>query len=188
MSHSSFLLRHILLPLWNTSSHFWASSSFLLLLFERCSQYLTAFMSRCSPHCDYSCGLYEAVASIFIITIFKDDFIIGMHVCVYVCVCVQDMSFEHTSVTFSVITLPVSNAYCIINHRLHTSWQCWRGTKSTVASQPGSVADRCWWLLNQLWLPRGSCRCVCVCVCEYFKCVFISAVHTTPLVFFFFLL
>lgn len=58
------------------------------------------------------------------------------------------------------------NAYCIINHRLHTGWQSWRGTKSTVASQPRSIPDRCWWLLNQLWLPRGSCRCVCV-LCVY---------------------
>lgn len=58
------------------------------------------------------------------------------------------------------------NAYCIINHRLHTGWQSWRGTKSTVAGQPRSIPDRCWWLLNQLWLPRGSCRCVCV-LCVY---------------------
>ena len=86
-------------------------------------------------------------------------------------VCAVCVFWAQTSVTLAIITRAVFNAYCIINHRLHTGWQSWRGTKSTVASQPRSIPDRCWWLLNQLWLPRGSCRCVCVCVCVCSVCV-----------------
>ena len=86
-------------------------------------------------------------------------------------VCAVCVFWAQTSVTLAIITRAVFNAYCIINHRLHTGWQSWRGTKSTVASQPRSIPDRCWWLLNQLWLPRGSCRCVCVCVCALCVCV-----------------
>ena len=86
-------------------------------------------------------------------------------------VCAVCVFWAQTSVTLAIITRAVFNAYCIINHRLHTGWQSWRGTKSTVASQPRSIPDRCWWLLNQLWLPRGSCRCVCVCVCSVCVCV-----------------
>ncbi len=133
----------------------------------------------------HNCGLYKANTSSSINNYFQSWF----HKRIFALK--KYMSFEHSSVTLTVITHPVPKACCIINHRLHMSWQCWRGTKSTVASELHSIPDRCWWLLNQLWLPLGSRRCVSVCVfllvprmcvhvntfCGiqgYFKCVFIT--------------
>lgn len=125
----------------------------------------------------YDCGLYTTISTNPLFA--KDDYISDY-------LCVQYMFFERTSVTLTVIIHSESNAYCIINHRLHTSWQCWRGTKSTVASQPRSIADRCWWLLNQLSLPPGSCRRVCVLAGIYMgilnvcSSVFVMRLQDTP--------
>lgn len=156
---------HILLHLCKASPHRWPSSSVLCL--QTVAQFLTAVKRSSHFAATQLWFIYSPNATVSINHHLLKWFSSKADKRIY-----PPCGFwTHTSATLTVIMHPAPNAYCIINHRLHTSWQCWRGTKSTVASQPRSIPDRCWWLLNQLWLPAGSRRCVymwlCVLVCVW---------------------
>ena len=88
--------------------------------------------------------------------------------CMCVCMCLCAVYYEHTSLAFTVITL--LNACCIINHRLLTGWQYWRGTGPLWPVTLGSrlmlmVVKSALITFGQLKGCVNVCVCVCVCMC-----------------------